>query len=121
MTRKGLEFYPSSTLLQVPRIRRANEQVTRELRQKGIPVYDSSIVHAARPEATRDKMHWGRVSGRPSDAQSDLQRCHAYCSGKWAGLGNFAEERDSPILAFWSMQIALSMIKNAKVKRSGTQ
>ena len=72
-----------------------------------IPVYDSSIVHAARPDATRDKLHWAPVEKSCNDSD---YRCEAFCEGNWADMVKFLCERQLPVLSFWSMQIALSTI-----------
>ena len=108
----GESFYHSSIFLQVPRINLLNRG-TRELMENlQIPVYDSSIVHAARPDATSDKLHWAPVEKSCNDSD---YRCEAFCEGKWADMGKLLCERRLPVLSFWSMQIALSTIINQLV------
>lgn len=106
----GDDFHKTSMLLQPPRVAELNRLSKAIMVELSIPFYDSSVVHAARPEATGDKLHWGRILAEHPEAGSCAKKCDTYCAGLWAGMSRFMCERDEPSLSFWSMQISLSFI-----------
>lgn len=118
-TASELGFYDSSRLLQAPRIAMLNQRAGNLMHLHTVNTYDSSVVHAARPEATRDKLHWGRIHSRHTRSSSFEELCQGYCSGKWIrpegdSMGRFMLERDIPVLAFSSLQLTLAAIMKEK-------
>eukprot|EP01031_Cornospumella_fuschlensis_P028416 gene28416-34307_t len=109
-------FYETSMLLQAPRIELANQRMRHLMMQYGIPTYDSSVVHAARPEGTRDNMHWSRV--RNNHSPPTAEQCRAYCDGKWMGVAGFSSERDAPTMIFSSMQLMLGAVVHHQRRKS---
>lgn len=97
----GQGHYVSSALLQAPRIEKLNHQTKNILHSYGISTFDNSHPHAARPEATRDKMHWGRYPV----SRNAVLNCNEYCNGQWATLSFDEYTNALPILAFSTIQM----------------
>lgn len=93
--------YVTSSLLQSPRIEQLNHQTKNILHSYGISTFDNSHPHAARPEATRDKMHWGRYPV----SRNAVLNCNEYCNGQWATLSFDEYTNALPILAFSTIQM----------------
>ena len=111
-SRGSNDFYTTSWGgLQAPRVKAANELAIRVLKPFGMATYDTSVLHEARPERSRDKMHWGYYSRGYADPNGPPANCGRYCAGMWADSPSFtSKERGFPELPWAETQILANLL-----------